>query len=263
MKKCIITSTCILLALVTQAQWFVGGGFDYRFTSVETMQNSDFSRDSYSGFSFAPMFGYQKNRFAIGTEVVFANGTHIDTVIHHDSWLGIVKHNIRVESTFWGIQPFIRYTFAEFGNFSVVANIRLHLLGGRRNYPLSIGISSHNGNIFHDSFLSSFTDRQPSPWWPYPPPAAQSNYSISSFGFNIVPVLSYRLSEKISIEATFNFVNFGLNRLVQEHKHSEEKQILTDFGIGLNFENAINVEALSIGFIYRFGEYRTVCVLMR
>jgi hypothetical protein len=249
MKKIIITSTLVFFAMIIQAQYFLGGSLQLNHTSIESKQGPQFDRESYSNFSFAPMFGHQTGKFAFGTGFVFSSRTHIETIAIFEPWWGWREYDVKIESTLWGIQPFVRYTFAEFGNFSIFANIRLHLLGGYRSYPVS--------NIYdYLTFSSSsFDERQRSPHWPPHSFPSSTDIGITAVGINITPVLSYNLSEHLSLEATLNFMNFGLNRLTQEHKSSEDKRTVTNFGFGVNFENAANVSALSIGFILKLQSF--------
>jgi len=88
-------------------------------------------------------------------------------------------------------------------------------------------------------------------------------YKMNSFGINLVPVLSYNLSERISLEATLNFMNFGWNRTRLTHidEWRDEKITERGFGIGVNSGNVVDVGAISIGFIYKFRESGSARVL--
>jgi len=221
MKKIIITSALISLAMISQAQWFIGGSLEYNFTSKKPERGTS---ESYSKFSFAPTVGYQMYKFAFGTGFVFSAGTEIETRWVYSGWWGPFSYDVKIESTLWGIQPFVHYTFVEFGKFSIFANAGLHILGGNRK----------EFNPFNSS-------------------AVDLEFDITSFGINIVPVLSYNLSERISLEAALNFMNFGWNRVYQEDKANKTNTgTVTNFGFGINTGNVANVSALSFGFIYKF-----------
>jgi hypothetical protein len=230
MKKFIIIFAFISFAMMSHAQWFTGGSAEYSSTSDKNNNGSGSyaseSKKSQSGFSFAPMIGYQTNRFAFGGSII------INTATDTDAWSsGSHRNETKDKTTLWGVQPFVRYTFMEFGNFSVFANTGLHLLTGNSKQT--------SNNLW----------------------TTDNEIGITSLGINVVPVLSYRLSEKINLEAGLNFMNFGWNSVTEEDKQNSsnsQKTTVTDFGLGVNSGNAANVGAISIGFVYKFGGKRVL-----
>jgi hypothetical protein len=239
MKKIIIILVFISFATASHAQWFTGGSLDYRSTSEENSSRNNNEKDSYSVFSIAPMIGYQKGKFAFGASFIYNTGTEKEMLLLPGHWAGpgwdrsllwwppiLIETKSTTESTFWGIQPFFRYTFAEFGRFSVFANARVHFLSGTTEQTLKYEHSDDSFPGFH--------------------------YDATSLGINIAPMLSFSLSEKINLETALNFMNFGFNRTIKKHKESEDKDTITDFGLGINSENVANIGTVSIGFIYKF-----------
>jgi hypothetical protein len=231
MKKIIFFITFISFAMTAHAQWIIGGSTEY--SSISNKNNFRVSaafesKLSQSGFSFAPMIGYQINKFAFGGSIIINTDTDTDT------WLsGHYQNKTKNETILWGVQPFVRYTFMEFGNFSVFANTGVHILTGNSK-------QTYSSNI---------------------PSTTNSEHGILYMGINVVPVLSYRLSDRINLEAGLNFMNFGWNSVTEEDKrnHSNpQKTTITDFGLGVNSGNAANVGTISIGFIYKFGGKRVL-----
>jgi hypothetical protein len=238
MNKFILILVFISFVATSHAQWFVGGNFEYHSTSDKDTSRGDNEKDSYSNFSFAPMVGYQKGKFAFGASFIFNTGTEKEMLLLPGHWWGPgldrspwwpplpIEVEATTESTFWGIQPFVRYTFAEFGRFSVFANASAHFLSGTAEQTLKYSYSSEPVPSFH--------------------------YDATSFGINIAPILSYNLSQRVNLETTLNFMNFGFNRTIKKHKEIESKDTDTTFGLGVNSGNIANVGAISIGFIYKF-----------
>jgi hypothetical protein len=207
MKKIIITSTFIFFAVICQAQWFIGSGLDYKFTSEKDVFSSD--KKSYSEFLFTPMVGYQKNKFAFGGSIIFKIDVE-RTVVE------LPNRNVVL-----GIQPYVRYTLAEIGKFSVFANAGIHFGYG-------------NTRLFANKTLIE-------------------GYF---YGINIAPVFSYKLSEKISLETTLNFANFGWNTIHPpktqfDPASSKYRKAVTNIGLGKNSGNVTNINAISIGVVYR------------
>jgi len=239
MKKILSTTALISFAMICQAQWFVGGNIGGNRNSEEQASGRNNSvRTIYSEFSFAPTFGYQANRLAFGTTLNFQQHTTKSQRWSGSIWID--NTDLKTKFPFWGIQPFVRYTFVEFGKFSVYANLGMHFLKGKNERP-----HTYSGG------------------WGWPPITVMEPYNVISFGINMTPTLSYNLSEKISLETSLNFMNFGLNimRSTYDDKHRDEKITERNFGIGVNSGNVVDVGAISIGFIYKFTESESARVL--
>ena len=216
MKKFIVTLAFIPFAMVSHAQWFIGGNVGYLSKSDKTSWSNNSRTESLSGFSFAPMIGFQSNKTMFGGNLILSS----NTVAFTESWSSSSSKN---ETTvfFWGVQPFIRCTFWEFGKFSVFAHAGVHFLSGNKKEK----------SIFGNN----------------------SEFSLTSFGLSVTPVLSYSLSERIRLETSLNFMNLSWNRDTEKNKRRTQDKISSiDFGLGINSGNIINVGTISIGFIYNF-----------
>jgi opacity protein-like surface antigen len=229
MKKFLPTTALIFFVMICQAQWFVGGNIGYHRNSEEQVSGRNNSvRTVYSEFSFAPTFGYQDNRLAFGATLSFLQ--HSTKSQHWSGGSWVDNTDQQTKFPLWGIQPFVRYTFVEFGKFSVYANLGMHFLKGK-------------------------TEREYT-YLGWPPYTVMVPYNVNSFGINMTPILSYNLSERISLEASLNFMNFGWNKMESKHddKNRDEKMTERNFGIGINSGNVADVGAISIGFVYKFRE---------
>ena len=214
MKKLGLVLFFVLAAMVSNAQLFVGGsvGLNLGSDKVKVGNNTPFNESSF-GFGLSPRIGYYLNdKFAIGAMV------NLQTTSDKDK----SDSNIEIKDTefAWGITPFARYSFVEFGKFSVMAEGRLGI-----------------GGSTSKSKVGNTTIEDPSTF---------------NYGFNISPILSYSLSDRINLEAALNFLNFGLNGTSEKHNDTDRKDTTFDFGIGVNSRDAFNVGRMTVGFIYKF-----------
>jgi len=217
-KNFVFTLTLASFATILQAQsWFVGSSFGYK-RNVQELRGSNWNtKETFTKTSIVPTFGYQMSRFAVGGSIGFM----YESTVRESTWVG--GQNRRVRNTFlWGIQPFVRYTFAEFGRFSVFAKAEIHILSGNTSVSF---------------------DRQP----------AENEYSLNSLGINIVPVLSYNLFRNINLEVALNFMSLGWKRTRTVSDQRPNEEIINRY-FGLNSANLIDVSAISVGFIYKFAE---------
>jgi hypothetical protein len=212
MKKIIIASILFCLAVICQAQWFIGSGLDYKFISEKDIIAFVPEKKTYSEFFFTPMVGYQKNKFAFGGNVILGIGA--EKQMFQGNTLTRTKRGL------WGVQSFVRYTFVEFGKFSVFANMGI-LLGMER-------INIYRG---------------------YNPVGGYF------YGINLVPVFSYSLSKKINLKATLNFANLGWNvlhpQVVESSDFFTNRKTTANFGLGKNSGNITNINIATIGITYR------------
>jgi len=217
MKKFIFTSALISFVVMSHAQWFAGSKFGCQFTSEKIFGSVGKLKEVRSEFSFTPIVGYQKNKFAVGGRIGYVKKNSFEA---HGEWLNdrYYKHEIRIRTNRFGIQPFVRYTFVEYGNFSILANVGAHLFSESIRFEYSIFGNSKSGLCF---------------------------------GINLVPVVSYNLSQRISLEASLNFMNLGWNKtlLAIITRYDETK---TNFGFGAKSGNVVDVGVISLGFIYKF-----------
>ncbi|MCL2682994.1 MAG: PorT family protein [Bacteroidales bacterium] len=241
MKKIIITTALVSFAVISHAQLFIGGGIEFNSTSDKTTVSEDgywgkVDRErtvSYSDFSFAPMIGYYVNdKFAIGASIVWNKSTELEKYKYiRPSFTDLEEE--KLENTLFGIQPFVRYTFLQLGKFSVFVNAGAHFLTGPGKFK------------YTEERIGS---------WPYSR-TEEIDLKVSSFGVNIVPVLAYNLTPKISLEAGLNFLNLGWNSTKMKAEDKDKNKYennVSSFTAGVSPHNVVNVGLISVGFICKF-----------
>ena len=117
----------------------------------------------------------------------------------------------------WKIGAFGRYKAFKMGKFSLIADAELSFGGG-------------GAKVGSTQFEKS-----------------------STFGLNIVPVLSYSLSEKFSIETSLNVLSFGFNQNVEKDPDDNKyKNVTNNFGFSANKGSYSGFSAVKVGFVYKF-----------
>ena len=121
----------------------------------------------------------------------------------------------------WGFGPFLRYTVLSRGDFSILMQGGMGIFGSSSKYVYG----------------------------------TTTNKGPSSFGFDIgvMPLLSYSLTERISLEVSSNLARFGFN--VQTEKtgagESQQKYTETSFGFGVDSYDFFR-SPYQIGMIFKF-----------
>ncbi|HOT15902.1 MAG TPA: outer membrane beta-barrel protein [Bacteroidales bacterium] len=180
---------------------FVGGAF-----SVEMDKTKNATEDIYkrTSFGITPKVGYYLNdQFAIGGAIGYTTSSYTYFYGAGDA------DDTKSTSNNMSISPFIRYHAVEAGNFSLFVEPML-----------SIGFGSSKSE--RGSTTTSDADH-------------------SSFGIQISPAMSYKINDKINIEAYFG----GLSYSSSTEKEGDNKRTATSFGLEFS-------SRLALGFIYKF-----------
>jgi len=208
---------CILIlgCLITtagHAQYFVGGSVSLHTSSNKT---GDLKTTS-SGFGLSPSLGYYFNKqFAFGLAVSLS-GSYSNNNRNFDG-------SSKTATTSWAITPFARHSLVEFWKFSIWAE-----------GSLSLGTTS--SKITHSASAAIPPDR----------------YTTLHASFNLTPILSYALSNKINLEAGLKFLNLGYSVSREKHKETDIVSTSSSFGLGADSNNILNVGNLTIGAVYKF-----------
>ncbi|MDR2963950.1 MAG: porin family protein [Bacteroidales bacterium] len=218
MKKVLATVAAICaLATVSNAQFWVGGNVGFE-SSTDSKKNSDYSvkTDAESQFTFSPKVGYDFNeKMCVGL------GLSIGTSGDKD-FDGTKDNNVvgKTTQTNFGIAPFFRYYFAEFGDFKVYGEAAL-------------GVNFGSGKIESTPVGGSTTILKS---------------GSTAIGLNVHPAIQYNLSDKISLHAGINIFNLGFNMqtYTPDKNASENKTRSTDFEIGVR-DNVFVSGAISVG----------------
>jgi len=202
-----------------KAQVFVGGGASLSFTTEDRdgMGNITDATGLRFGYSASPQVGFFLNdRMSMGVDVFFGNNWIKSNIT--DSNDPINSYEYKYNYFIWSFYIFGQYQLMTFGTKNLSLLVKT-----------SIGVS---GNI------NKFTDitvnvKQP----------GSTVYSI-----NARPVLSYKLSDRLDILASSNFLTFGYN--FQTHKSQDPIHKLKTHNLDLGFNSYLGI--LSIGIIYKF-----------
>ena len=210
MKRVIVLVTVVLVAVTSNAQYFVAGSVGMDFTSTK-YKSGNTSTDQPSTFTFEiwPAAGYFFNdNFGIGFEA------GINRLVTN------YKNNSKRKDfeTTWGISAFGLYKVAEINNLAFI-------LKG------SLGYQSSKDKVKYGS-TSSEGDPE------------------GTLGVFVLPILSYSLSERFSVEAYSDFLRFGYARYSQKLGNNS-KYVRNYFGFGANYESVIS-SPVSIGIVYKF-----------
>jgi hypothetical protein len=212
MKSCRIALIALLALLSTglNAQVFVGGNFNMNLSGGKN-DNGTSITDRPSSFSLglSPKFGkFLSEKAAVGVSLNFAmassnNHANTETVVNSSSF---------------GVSPFLRYYAIKMSKFSVFGQG-------------SIGFSYASSKT---KFGTDVTDGP----------------KTTSFSLSIVPGVAFDLNEKLSLETSINVLGFGLSQNMQKAGNSKETSTNLNLGAGLG--NIVNTGNITIGAIYKF-----------
>jgi len=195
-KLCIILSAVLLTAGYAQAQIYVGGSLSFDVGAGKSVyEGSSNKGPKFFYFGISPMGGYYlSEKLSVGAQLTLGAG-------NHDSRSGSEGSTYLKKVTIWGITPFARYTLIEANRVSLLAECRLGLDGASTK-------SGYGGSM-------------------------DKGASVIDFGLAVLPVLSFRLTEKMNLEARTGFFRFGLG-VVTTKQPSGSKSNDTYFGFGAN-----------------------------
>jgi outer membrane protein len=217
MKKKIFTIALCMLAASTmlKAQVFVSGSLNLSTSnSKQSLGSVSVDGDKTFEFNFMPKAGYFiSDDFAIG--LGFGFGTSKTTSPKEITYSG--EEEIYKENS-WGIAPFARYYFARTGELSFFGEATIGFGGSKSEY--STGGVSVDGP------------------------------KLSMIGVSIAPAISYNLSEKFAIEASFG--SLGYSSFTSKETEQDEtgdvefKETIS----GIDF--SLDMTSLYFGAIFKF-----------
>lgn len=178
------------------------------YSSVADKNDDGEKTSSTSNFSFAPKVGYDLNE-KFSVGLGFSLGNSGIKTYDSD---GDELANPKVST--WEITPFARYTVAEFGKISLLGE----------------GIIFWGGTTTDSGISNS--------------PKVKS----STYGLNIAPIIAFAATNRISIEASLNFLNL---RYSSEKPDTDFDATRSRFNFGVNSDNLINTNSIQLGFIYK------------
>ena len=215
MKKLIAEIFILIVTVFTvNAQVFVGGDLGLNFGDVKNSYSYCEDFTSEFGFRISPQVGYYLNDdLAIGVS------GHIDknrSNLKIDFFLPVEGKDKTVSES-WGVNVFGRYKLMGLG----IENLSLWVEG-------SAGVSENS--------VKGLTTE-----------GMQKKLEGTVYDINVLPVLLYKLSDKIHVLAYCNFLTIGYSYQTQNNTELSVKSKNHNFNFGFNsFSN------LSIGLIYKF-----------
>ncbi|MDR2907455.1 MAG: hypothetical protein LBU91_05655 [Bacteroidales bacterium] len=216
MKKIIITLTFSLFAILSYAQFFVGGQLGFNSTINTAKPNVGIEQKTRNtAFAIVPSAGYQfKNKFALGLRpnLMLQNETAVNYFGSNDDY--------KTKSMIFAFEAFGQYTFVKFGKWSIYADAGVGL--GKGKSKMTYGSSS------------------------------EDLLETTIWGINIKPVLAYDLSEKIKLLANLNFLGLVFTSTKIEDQQTTSKTTENIFDFSVNTDNLFTIGAIQIGAIYKF-----------
>ena len=202
MRKVFLVLFVAALGIVSAnaQKYYVGGSVGF-FSNSNKPEGAPSS--SESGVSIIPEFGINLNeKLDLGISFGFSSLNQKETQAE--------------KSSEFEVAPYLRYSFAQFGKFSVWGQAAV-------------------------SFAAGTTENTNS--------GVKNKYS--TFGLNIAPVLKYSLSDKFDLLANLNFFNVGFNSTSYK-QDSNKLGTTSSFGIGADTYDVARLGAITVGFVYKF-----------
>lgn len=214
MKK-IITFLFLAFAIsrVSFAQHYIGGSFSLSGTTSQTTLSGT-RHSSSTSFTVSPDFGwFFGERWAVGFRSSVGFGSSASS------------RGDKTSSFSLGIEPYARYRMLDFHRFGLWAEA-----GPTFRYQRTRG-------QYPDAESGS---------------AEQRKSHLSMYGVQLLPVLTYQLSQRISLESRLDLFSFFLTGV---HSFGSDGSIQDSYSYGLKATTQDVMDTLddiSIGFIYRF-----------
>jgi hypothetical protein len=198
------------LSISVNAQKFIGGNFAFRNYHTKAELGS-------SVFEKTGNTDFNISPFAGWfLSDKFAAGVALD--LRFSAWTTDNTSKTTGSSTGIGISPFIRYYALKWNKFSLYGQCNL-------NVNLSSSRTEVDGN------------RTTGP-------------KVTNLSLNLVPAISYDISDKLSLETAINFVNFGAGYIISKNGTATNTHYSVGFGAGL--DHMVNIGSINIGAIYKF-----------
>jgi outer membrane protein assembly factor BamA len=216
MKKLVLIAAIAFSVASASAQIFIGGNIGVNSNSDDFGTAAGIYGKDYSSLELgiSPKVGYIINdKLSAGLQIGFTSGSTKVTEI--------AGNNEKAESSSsaFEVAPFVRYDALTFGkiNLGLEAKLRFSSSSDKSKFA---GVETKGP-------------------------------TITTFGLGVVPVLSYSLTEKFSLEAYLNFANLGFTSQTSKPDVGN-KTTSTSFGLGVDATSAFTTGNLNIGFVYKF-----------
>lgn len=225
MKKLFFTIALAVAAIAMHAQMYVAGsiGFDVsggKTTTKDQTTSTESKSPRTTSFLIAPSIGYYiTDKFLIGGKLGI--GTESETMFNNEGGTAT-----KTSSLDWAISPYARYKCVELQKFGVWIEGAIELGG-------STGKET-TGNT--------------SEKLPY----------TTIYGINFYPVLTYDLTDRLTLETGLNILGLGFNGSASTTKSIINEQTITttttqnSFGFAATTDNVIGtLGSISIGISFK------------
>ena len=204
-----------MLAFSAEAQtYFAGGSIGVDYEAGKgTWGNTTTKNPSTLSFEFSPMAGYYLSDKL---------GAGARIVLGGSTWNSRSEQEASKNKTFrWGFGPFLRYTVLTRGDFSVL-------------------IEGGAGIFGESSKETSGTTTNDGP-------------KVFGFDIDVMPILSYSLTDRVSLEARTNLARFGFSTQTEKRGtgESQSKESDSAFGFGVDSFDFFR-SPYQIGMIFKF-----------
>jgi outer membrane protein len=212
MKSCriVLISFLSFFFVNLNAQVFVGGDFGLS-TSGGSTDDGTTSTDKNSTFNYN--FSPKIGKFL--TEKV-AVGLSLNLAHARTKYPGTTEEIDKTNTI--GLSPFLRYYAIKLNKFSIFGQGNIGFSHSKATYD--VGGKTSDGA------------------------------KTTEIYFNIVPGLSYDISDKFSLETSINVLSFGYYHTTV--KYGSEKDITSSFAMGAGLDDIVTLGDITIGAIYKF-----------
>jgi len=222
MKKIIFIYIILLVNIITSnAQFYIEGGVGVSLYEVESkfFDYEKKKQDSRTNFSFTPLVGYQLNdKSAIGIKINHSISTE-KRIVLEDQNDPKSEINFEQKERGWGLSFFDRYKFLCYEKLSFLVESSI--------YISRYGIEGKIGSI-HDF----------------------QNYR-TAIGIDVLPLISYDISNRFSIIAKCDFLRFDLSSITESRKKIDLQIKYTHLIFGANSTIFGALGSIQIGLIYK------------
>jgi hypothetical protein len=197
----------------------VEGSVGANYIDVDGRQSgTSVFHSSRISFTVSPLVGYWLNdKFAVGAKIDVTETLTRRTLFDSDYQK---ERKYERKEPEWGFSVFGRYKLLGKEKFSLLLESK-------------IGMSGH-----------SIKDKMEENVW--------KPETTSTIGFEVLPVITYDLTEKFSLITTFDFLSLGLYSSTEKDGDNGRKVKTNSFGFNAQSTIFKDLSNIKIGFIYKF-----------
>jgi len=239
MKKIIIITAIVFISINLNAQWFIAGSVGLNvYENKETLFWDEGvlekATTTYSsiGFSVSPKVGYYFNEKLAAGLCLYVGAGFNNTTVNHSN---IHTYNTKRQAIHWSVCPYVRYSVFSYKKFSIILEGRTGVGGSHSFYK---------------------PDGEKTGW------REGKNYSntLAVGVLNVTPILGFKLTDRIQVEAGLHFLNLGYNiDMIKEEyidaccgNPNRKNTTKHDINIGFNSSSILVASRLQFGIIYKF-----------